>query len=1593
MALKITSFDSPVSSTPEDSAPLFVASDVHNIANNNTSFWDDPIGDLSGIPKFIGLGLASGLNQVYNILPTIGNWFGGDYEQNKLADTLAEYDTDLSKYYEEHQEGIDALGFVASSLVPGTLGVKILRGGQAMLATSLETGIVGKNLSKATGLLVPSAEKNALKAIDQMITSGSPFKLTETNTLKALGAGFGQNVLEGAAFETAVAATMYNSPVLENQDLKDIATNMLWGAGLFGVIGGALDAAKTVGKIKKGVGAFDTEASPWTHIEQAREGSSISDKILVYNEQRLSMPSVVPGVKYEEKLTQLGKKKQDTLEGLIIGEFTKLTKGDSIVGEMLAKDFLSKSGDDATRTLWQLDQVVRIGTKTEGEKLLAKVLRTKPPLEEAAKALEYNEAHLVLRGGNAGKIQDEAPLVRYLADDVKPGTAIELSAKGVQVGKQLIKITTNNFDMAKAAHTDAEMRLAWAREYYHPKQDDIINATDIPLLDAAYSKIDETGVIPHIRITAKSGDITFQPASAEEFLAALNQFKRDTARELMKKRRLSQDVAAKMVNVKSDFLTTKQVGKIDDNIFADLEELAAHNTRFKETRTHLLDVPSTLKLSYKKARVTGEDGNWLHGMEAVQRQQRLYQNDATRVAHIVLGADAEKLIPITQEELIKATRMGAGASFITFASGNYGSLAAKFEYLGKVTQDIITARKASSREVLEPILYKLQNDPKAAIEWSKLMQTVRGSEYRWKLADDGKSLTIQADEKTLERMLEAGDDIPSIRFESDIVANLAKAHVELNAVRVENMNVLRSAQGLQSNLKPGNFYAPPPSPKDYPYFAFVSDPTITGTGHTKMLYAATEEELKTQMAAVRKQFPEFKVFEKGEAEAHYKRIGQFDYEKTLNENYIDIALKRKGVSAPFLIKTDPKAIVDELFQWHMNAESGVVRETIAHAYEPQFNALRQLGEQYTLAATSKYGGSSLAKYAEAAVENPYTDYIKVALGINKAHEYPFWMPVQKMFDNKVSQLWKSVKEASTSIQSPEDLRRINNILQESGYKGAYYDAALANAVNSKLPRGVLTNYVQESNAVLSLFALRLDPLNALNNVIGSNVLLNTEIRSLLRNIESKNSDAAGELAGLMKLKVPGTDKEVLNHGRLIANALKNFHSRDEGLGAFYKQHKFTTDIRTQYLQSLDDMALTGAESVSTLETKRKQLVALGKKWAGAGEKLSANAVAEEFNRFIAADVMRQITDVAVKHGVMDSKSALSYINTFVNRTQGNFMAAQRPMMFQGPVGQAIGLFQTYQFNLLQQLFRHVAEGSKKDALTLLGLQGSIYGMNGLPAFNAINTHIIGTASGNTQNKDIYTAVYGGAGKDAGDWLMYGLASNMFLHPDLKVNMYTRGDINPRHVTVVPTNPADVPFINAQIKFFGNLFETVGKLPDGGNISNVILQGIEHNGVSRPLAGLAQTMEALTNPEAQVYSTSKKGNIVGSNDLMSLMTLGRLLGGKPLDEAITQDAAFRVTAYSTAQANKVAALGEVVKGTMIAGNSPSQEQIDSFMEQYVAAGGKQSGFNKFMLRQLKNANKSQAEQVREALTKPYSQTLQQIMGGYDPTPQPLDASVE
>jgi hypothetical protein len=160
----------------------------------------------------------------------------------------------------------------------------------------------------------------------------------------------------------------------------------------------------------------------------------------------------------------------------------------------------------------------------------------------------------------------------------------------------------------------------------------------------------------------------------------------------------------------------------------------------------------------------------------------------------------------------------------------------------------------------------------------------------------------------------------------------------------------------------------------------------------------------------------------------------------------------------------------------------------------------------------------------------------------------------------------------------------------------------------------------------------------------------------------------------------------------------------------------------------------------------------------------------------------------------------------------------------------------------------------------------------------------------------------------------------------------------------------------------------------------MLQGMEHNGVSRPLAGFAQTLRGLK--DGQVASTQSNGNILYQNDLMSWASIVRMAGGRPLDEAVTNDALFRVKTYDAARRKDMAALAEKVKTTMIQGATPTNDSVNQFAEKYASLGGKQAGFNKWMIGLYKDSNVSQAQQLQGSLTNPFAYKMQILMGGQD-----------
>lgn len=1617
-----------------------LAADNHNIGNTGSSWfdpytWEKAIGN-SG--KYAATAALSGLNGLYNSAITVGNVFGADIQENDTTTWITSMDADLGRYYRDNQESVDLGGFIGTALIPGLAGVKMFNAGQRALQGAVQSGKIGGNLARATGLLVPKTNMYIDDAIKTITSSVTTTKLTNVNTLKAIGAGIQQNALEAVAFEAMVQATMFKSPVLEDQDLKDIAYNVMWGGILGGAIGGAFSTAKTYGTLKKAVKLEDKERLPFVSTPSLAEITSPSDRIIhhTFDNDMAAWPVEVKDINgkvvnnfdvnvklYDSKVTRnFEATRAATVE--LSGKDKAL--GNYIASYMTPVIENGRYANGFSQRYYETFNGV-IGITRPGNFL---AIEKKVLAQKAAK--EVPEVDLAVRyvkltGDDVGAVMTAPPRVSTIADIV--GTKNDILDYARKQGFSNKLNGADTWDILKIKDLKnpvvaAQARYVWADQILKDvKPGSTIHKYDIPVLERAW----KDGVY-ELRVVSGEGPSleTIQIGSRAELLRVIKESKEKAASVLLERLTLkktgkvaieeSEDIIPLMVNTRQSYLQGNRTANELDDLFAwqsntkktqaDLEARGISKST-EEYNIESIYQPTYARFVYDIKNARGNvDENVLDGIIHYKQQQKLFEENAKRVVAGNFGKYHESLPDIKDYALLQANRTGSGAGLLSFDNPGYGSIGSSMAWIGSVTRDIKTAFRKSIGDNLEGSLVALKAKPEAAIELSGIDQKITRSGHQWrrysteegehfmvtdrawKAAADREKLTTRMDNAPVYGEYKLDFDIVFADFPDDLIqiknsetVAAIDAHIKLTGERTQKFGNIHAARGKQ-DTKNSNFYRPIRQDlKRYPHYVLVKDPAVTGSGHTTVITAASEKELG---ALIDKVPARYKVITKSEGEEYFRARGEYEYNLSMHENYIDSELTNKGIFSPFFLKSDPDKIVDDLLQQHYKESDALVMETVRLRYESQFTFLENLGDQYSKYETSKF--ASRRDFIEQTSKNPYYNYIKTALDISKLNEYPLIYSANKLLDTAVSKAVGTIRDTLSGLTSTEELVKINKHLDEYGIKPAYYDAALQVFANHSAPQGELTKFVRGANSLLATFTLGLDHLNSLNNAIGSNILRMTETGLLSRAIAEGNEEVAGELAKLTKIRVPGVDATMLAPTKLVANAFAAFWKDSSDLvnisGKYtpgplmqkYKSMGIVKDRVEQLKMLVDDVTLKGTESVKDLNSRLTGALGKAQGLVEKGEEFTRSKLAEEMNRFISAHVMDQLTAPAVRAGIMDEATAATYINTFVNKVEGNIIASQRPMIFQGPIGQAIGLFQSYQFNLMQQLFRYVSEGTKKDLAMLAGLQSTMYGLQSLPGFQAINVHVVGQLSGNTEHKDTYDAVYGIAGRTAGDFLLYGLPSNI-----LQTNIYSRGDINPRHLTILPTSLQETPIVAGWGKFFGSVYDSLKGMAGGGDVWETFLQGVEHNGISRPLAGLARTLQAF-GPEGKAYSTSSKGSIIYENDLLSLATLSRLAGGRPLDEAIVNDAMFRVRVYEAARRESMLGLGERLKTNVIAGNELSDEDVVAFAKRYAELGGKQKNFNKWMMDLYTNANTPQSEQLLTSLSSPFSYKVQLLMGG-------------
>lgn len=1587
------------------------AADNHNLGNQKNSWFD--IGaaadSISRAPEFMKVSVLSGLNSFYNTGVKVGNFLGGDFSEQKTAAFISGIDSDLGTYYRKNQESADLMGFVLGSFIPGVAGIKILNAGQKALAGA-ESGIIGTNLGLALGLRATKIEAYISSAATEITQGQAMFATLGSNGTKALASGIYQNVLEGIAFETAVQATMQASPILSGQDKSDILWNIGMGGLLGGAIGGAISSAQSYGKINRLVTGIKKETQAAGSRDIPVEMNEPANKIirLKYDEYNVAEDLNPGDPLYAQKVEAL-KQRQVRIEQASRSTVGELTGADTDLHRMVADINVGAAPDEVMGRMLHTEEITRVTKSTKIEAEVNKAVRAQEPVNPAL-AVNYWK----LTGEDAGTVFKDAPKVLSLADTEGSiaGVKAWITKQNFKVG-QLWDATSQGIN--ELAHKKSEARFIWSQGIKELPEKTVIHMNDIALLQAA-SRLGRTD----IALVDNTGKVVQQGFSSIKQLqeytidvqkAVASTIQAKAIKEINTLPMQERALAREEFNQKISKITNTRVGALEGTSITDplldynamgAAQLAHNQSLAMRGLKVISDENNDIRLLPQYAKVTKRirdfqdvDGNVVDAMSWISSLEKQARTSVDNAVAKNAGEFFVQFPTITKQDLANTSPTGVGAGLLKFSNPGYNDPGTKFAFVGSITQRwMAKANQVFGTEIAgDAVAFGRKQE--AIIEWGGLHQKMSRSAKQWYKSD-----MLMDEELALSKGLLAKDVVGKegaiaekyagytaedltkeglyIPITHDETWNILSAHQKQTGKTTQASNERTASVGKSLSYDVNVVRPIPADPGDYKFFAFVKDPKVTSQGHTSMIFAENAPKLEELVKKAQQARPDLEIHFKQDTEEFRKARQTYDHDRTLSENSIDSALKNEGIYSDYFIKTDPQKVIDEFMNYHRKKIDLDVRESVRAKYRNEFDWLEDQANAYSRVETSAFGGNF--NKLEQSGKNPYLSYIKTALNISRMGENPVWQGFNKSLDEavstavgKVQDIWATIKPGAALSET--DLNNINGALQKYGLNTGYYDAATNLLVNHTAPKNELSKFIRGANAVLSRLTLGTDPLNALNNAIGANILRGTEAHQLFRAITQGDKEIAGKLG---MINVTGAGDAILSPAKAIAASMAKYFktigakegSPEFALKKFYKDNGFIREISDQLNTVLDSAALVGTETPVALQSRMATMIDASKELAAKAEKWSGNKHAEEMNRFVTADIMKTWTDVAISQGEMDAQEALAYINTFVNRVEGNVIASQRPFVFQGPVGQAIGLFQSYQFNLMQQMFRYVSEGSGKDAAMLLGLQGTFYGIQGLPAFQAINQHVIGTASGNTRHIDAYDTTYGIAGKNLGDLLTYGLPSTI-----LQTNLYSRGDINPRQVTIIPTALNEVPVVGATMKFFGSLKDTAKRISAGGAVWETLLQGIEHNGVSRPLAGLAQTLQATA--VGTPMSTSGKGDILFTNDLVSIATLSRLAGGRPLDEAIINDGVFRIHSYQTYDHNRMNTLTQAVKS-----NAQSGGEIDygAFAAEYAARGGRQVQFNKYMVDKIKQAGTSQSEKIISQLQNPFAQKVQVLMGG-------------
>lgn len=1198
-----------------------------------------------------------------------------------------------------------------------------------------------------------------------------------------------------------------------------------------------------------------------------------------------------------------------------------------------------------------------------------------------------------------GKSLQGAPLTLNLAtgdlkNEIVPVVGdfggIKVLDKGLMYGENFSQQSLAKPLTAEFSPIDANARFVWAAKR-GIQAGDSIASTDIPFLEqllregTASKSWDEAVAGFERRGISIEGENL--PTSAQELIGRIKLAKDDLINDLLRKSdKISSEEIARTAGVSEDYL--------------------AGMMKSDNAKDYILDPSASAELNHVKlwydiGNTTINDGMIRRGAIDVAYRIGVIKDALTSATAKYFGEDFSRFISTSKSS--DATISGTGSKFLSASNSAYDSLGQEMERIGRNLTAWYQQKIRQVSTVLTPAANQLRQDDVAAAELG-MFRAVRqrtserfiflspelAAKYGLAEADGSSNIAVLSDSLVKDKVgniLDWNKDYVPDNFHSgeqfsyhdaigdsqtgnytyyrlsEKVADWERANVQLNNQRIIARNNFNAASGLAKSYPLDTLYTPPINTSEHRFFALVKLAAGTGMGEddTAVITGANAKELETKINLLRSQ--NFSVYTKEDLKTYHEVQGDYEYSRNFAQSQVDSSLKSKGILNDVLPETRAEGLIKDYVDWHSRQEMLISRDHVELGNSQLFAELRAMGDRFQNVETSRTG--FVPDILKKSAENPYMSYVKTALAISSKDNYRLWSETQERLESFFDTAFNTAKRAFVAANKGIiPFEQASAMAERFGLGNVYGNGVQAlraySDIANKLPdTRILSRFVSTANSILGSTVIKLDTFQQMIHILSTPILTMSEANSAKQWLTTELPDGSGK-------QIPATSK-------IFFKALSDYFNKDtfnEWMPQYQKAGFIRDpDVLRDHYQLIDQLALPfGKFSESGITQQINNATKLAEKFVG-------TRFSEAYTSWMAARTGHLIFDAAGYEG----QDLFDNIGTFVNRAKANITASQRPVAFQGPLGQAVGLFQTYYFNLMQQVFRYVGNKEAKTLGILAGMQTSLFGLSSLPGFHFINDHIIGDAAGNPFHKDIYGGVTNFFDPKLGDYLLYGVTSNW-----LNAGLFSRGDTNPRNVSLLPVNPLNYPAIAGGIRFLSNIAGVASKITQGGDIPSSILMGLEHNGLSRPLMGLAQL--------AQGYSTTSKGSLIastrpvmgdnsaGMSDLISAANFSRLLGARPLDEAVALDANYRTEIYKAKDNARVESLGEAAKTTMIGNRQPDTSEVSNFAARYAKAGGDIAQFGRSMAKWSQDANTSIANKVFRSMGKQVNQQQMLQMGG-------------